>query len=79
MAVQRVHTSGGGTGCPCRGLAQPRGCPQAASQRWGDKDKKKHSTRAVHNQGRRELTFVFIKRLIKNIEKVSSPFLSVTE
>lgn len=38
-------------------------------------DKKKHILRAVLNQLRRNLPFGFIKRLIKNTEKFSSPFI----
>jgi len=42
------------------------------------KDKKKYTITAVLNQHRRDLPFVFIKRLIKNIEKFSSPFIFLT-
>lgn len=38
-------------------------------------DKEKFILRAVLNQPKRNLPFGFIKRLIKNIEKFSSPFL----
>lgn len=63
-----------GTAVPPRPGSDLAGNPHKLLQNKVE-DKKKCILRAVLNQLRRNLLFGFIKRLIKNIEKFSSPFI----